>query len=646
MLIKTKVLLNNVAVAGLIFGAGVTAVLMHDTMSDTVEFLSGKARSAARAAANLESAVERQQLEVEHLLSGQDATAAEQVERIGEESRQAANVLEELRLLPSATTDALEAELVAYSTALEELLRSHRLRSQKHQALQTHTDSFNRLSEHLEEVGDAAVETLEKNPDQATSWNGGLSEVWDAADGGMENRIGLLAQYLALSALEADNSAADRLKEIEAALGDQRETAMRMLATKTFDVATPEALGKGPLKVVYEAEFAKHERLMLDYAKHLLGVPSLRREYFAAAERLVQRVHEAEQRCTEMIDAGIATAAVRADSLHRLMIGSMIAALVIALTIGILTVRSLGSRLGALRDRMAQLANGEADLTRRLALSGNDEIALAARSCDGFLERIDRTLGSTMQVVREIDDTTTQLRAMAGKLSDEANTQAASLEEIAATMEEISSTASASARNAGAATDHSRKATGAAEEGAQRTQQLTAAVAEIRESSQAVAKVISVIDDIAFQTNLLALNAAVEAARAGDAGKGFAVVAEEVRNLAQRSATEARNTAQLIQNSTSRSERGSELATQVDQSLHRIAEAYASVEQVLSQIGNAAQEQDLGVRQINEALTAVDNATQRNAATATEVAKAATASAEQAKRMRDLVGEFKVSALS
>jgi methyl-accepting chemotaxis protein len=643
MLIKSKILVNNVVVAALIVGAGATAVQLHGTLSDSLTYLAGDARRSAQATASLLAAIEHQQLEVEHLLSATDPDAATKVEAEGSRADRAEAALRESGILPTEAMSRLQAARDAYGKQLGGLLAQHRTLVEKRQALHEHTDGFNRLSTMLEEIGDGAVEVLEKEPEKAMSWNGGLADVWDAADGGMENRIGLLAQYLALSALELGNRPEARMQEIRAALDEQRETATRMLATKTFDVPAPAEFGQIGLKELYQREFATHERLMLEYAQQILQMPACRASYASAAQQLLTAVAEVDAVGAATIDRQIATATASAERWQTLMMVGMCSALGIACLMGWLLSRSLSQRLHSLRSSMQQLTSGEADLTRRLAIAGDDEIAQAAASCDEFLARIDRTLGQALAAVREIDGSTTQLQGMAGNLSDEASTQAASLEEIAATMEEISATASLSADHATTVGSHSREATSAAAEGANRTKLLTEAVEEIRQSSQAVAKVIGVIDDIAFQTNLLALNAAVEAARAGEAGKGFAVVAEEVRNLAQRSAEQARNTAQLIQAATQRSQRGSELAGQVDQSLNRIGEAYANVDRILAQLATAAQEQDHGVRQINEALTSVDNATQRNAATAADVAKVATASATQVQRMRDLVGAFKVS---
>lgn len=234
----------------------------------------------------------------------------------------------------------------------------------------------------------------------------------------------------------------------------------------------------------------------------------------------------------------------------------MLTSMLVALGLGIVFLRSFGSRLTALRTRMQDIASGEGDLTRRLAMQGDDEIAVTAAECDRFLAKMDATIAQVLAVANEIESNTTGLRQRAHELSEAASAQAAGLEEISATMNEIATVSSEGAQSAEQVGHFSSEATEAARTGVAKTRQLTEAVEQIQASSVEVAKVIQVINDIAFQTNLLALNAAVEAARAGDSGKGFAVVADEVRNLAQRSAQAARDTSALIASSNERSERG------------------------------------------------------------------------------------------
>jgi methyl-accepting chemotaxis protein len=166
---------------------------------------------------------------------------------------------------------------------------------------------------------------------------------------------------------------------------------------------------------------------------------------------------------------------------------------------------------------------------------------------------------------------------------------------------------------------------------------MSASMQELKNSSSEIAKIIKVIDEIAFQTNILSLNAAVEAARAGEAGKGFAVVAEEVRNLAQRSAQAAKDTTVIIESNIDLSDSSVNIAKAVRESVESIGEQAAKVSDLLEEISVATNEQAQGVEQIHKAVSQMEIALQSNAATADESASASSSLQEQATNVKDIV---------
>ena len=182
-----------------------------------------------------------------------------------------------------------------------------------------------------------------------------------------------------------------------------------------------------------------------------------------------------------------------------------------------------------------------------------------------------------------------------------------------------------------------------AEAGVESMNLMSSAIDKIKTSSDATARIVKTIDEIAFQTNLLALNAAVEAARAGDAGKGFAVVAQEVRNLAMRSAEAAKNTEDLIKEAVKNSENGVVINSEVLKNFQEIKEKISRVSQAMAEIAAASEQQDQGISQVNKAVEQLNQLTQRGAANAEESASAAEEMSSQSEEMRSMVASFKLN---
>ncbi len=250
-------------------------------------------------------------------------------------------------------------------------------------------------------------------------------------------------------------------------------------------------------------------------------------------------------------------------------------------------------------------------------------------------------------VAEALDQSATQIAAAAGQvaassqsLAEGASEQAASLEETGSSLEELSSMTKNNAVSAEKANSLAKAARTATERGATDMQAMSAAMDAIKVSSDEIAKINKTIDEIAFQTNILALNAAVEAARAGEAGAGFAVVAEEVRNLAQRSAHAARETAQKIEDSIQKSVRGVTLSTQVASGLGEIVTQIRNVDTLIGEVTNASREQSAGIGQLNTAVAQMDQVTQGNAASAEEGASAAEELHAQSAALKEAVADL------
>jgi methyl-accepting chemotaxis protein-1 (serine sensor receptor) len=209
-------------------------------------------------------------------------------------------------------------------------------------------------------------------------------------------------------------------------------------------------------------------------------------------------------------------------------------------------------------------------------------------------------------------------------------------------MEEMTSTVKQNADNARQANQLVANARTQAQAGGEVVTKAVTAMSQINASSKKIADIIGVIDEIAFQTNLLALNAAVEAARAGEQGRGFAVVATEVRNLAQRSATAAKEIKDLINDSVDKVKNGSELVDASGKALSEIVESVKKVNDIVAEIAAASQEQSSGIEQVNKAVMQMDEMTQQNAALVEEAAAASKSMEEQAQRLRKVMEFFRL----
>ncbi len=283
------------------------------------------------------------------------------------------------------------------------------------------------------------------------------------------------------------------------------------------------------------------------------------------------------------------------------------------------------------------------DLSGRMDADYDGKYANIANSVNGSVERLSGIVNQLLTSTESVRAANHEISTGNNQLSERTEKQSSSLEETASSMEELASNVRNTADNSRQADQLSNLSRESATKGGEVIKRTVSSMAEINESSRKIAEIISVIDDIAFQTNLLALNASVEAARAGEQGRGFAVVATEVRNLAQRSATSAKEIKELIEDSVKKVQAGSDLVNESGTTLDDIIANVKKVSDLISDIAAATEEQSSGIDQINRAISELDEITQQNAALAEETASSAESSLDSVSQMVQVMSFFQAS---
>jgi len=362
-----------------------------------------------------------------------------------------------------------------------------------------------------------------------------------------------------------------------------------------------------------------------------------------------RKVADAMERATAIIDrlrlinakeAADSAQAAAASFRHTWQLALAVLAIALALLVGaaMVLIRAVTRPLEQARKLAGAIEQGR--LNNATVIAGNDEFSDMLRSLDAMDCQLANIVTQVRDVAEQVTSAARDLSQGNDDLSQRTQEQASSLEETAASMEELSSTVKQNAEGASRARDMAMRMRQRADEGRDVAGSETDAMHAVTQVSGQVGEIVVLIDEIAFQTNLLALNAAVEAARAGEQGRGFAVVSAEVRTLAQRSCVAARNIKSLIQDTTGKIAEGARLVKRTGDALNDIAGDVRDVSTIIEVIAAASEEQAAGIGQVNNAVLALDEVTQQNAALVEQASAASRHTLDLSRVLTDQVAYF------
>jgi len=343
-------------------------------------------------------------------------------------------------------------------------------------------------------------------------------------------------------------------------------------------------------------------------------------------------------------DLEVAEAAAAKANMQRNLMASLVLACLAVMAGGLLSwwgYRSVRRPISQLQSALGRLTEG--DLSAELRTDQRDEIGALIRSAEGLRQRLHVIMNQVAQASGEVNVAAAEIAHGTHDLSARTEQQAGALQRAASSMEQMTGTVNQNAQAAEQVNDLAASATQVANQGQEVVNRVVETMKEISGQSRRIYEIIGVIDGIAFQTNILALNAAVEAARAGEQGRGFAVVATEVRSLAQRSASAAREIKTLISTSVEQVDRGSVLVGEAGQTIKRIVSEVERVNLTIGQISQATGEQSTGIVEVSRSVADIDQMTQQNAALVEQSSAAAEMLRTQAEQLALAMRVFKLS---
>ncbi|MFM5024776.1 methyl-accepting chemotaxis protein [Aeromonas caviae] len=559
MKIVTTSNLGLTILLGCTLGMGAIGWYGSQRLADLLSYVLGAAWQTADGA--MEGSIElgNQSLYIQKMLSGIPLDAPE-LQRAKEAASDALRRVEQGGLIDAAAITTLKQHEQTYQQEQAQLLTLYRTFTSTDEALRASSERMSRLSTRLEVIGDEAVESLTRSPDQAIGWNGGLATRWQAADGGMEANIGFLRQLYALEKMQSEGPTPAIQAELAQATRFYQDAVDGMLATGQFDVPGDGEFAGQRLSTQYRALQADNARLIREWTTALSAYQNQLARYEHSADQLRLALVEVEAQGDATVEDQVHQLNAIIDYTRGLILGGLLLSLLSVTCCGFWLVRTIVRPLLQVDKRMQDIAAGEGDLNARINLSRDDEIGSLAGSVDRFIEKLQKMISATMDNnqhinqhvhtsvnrVQAISQSSRQTAAHAQALHHDSE----QMVQVATTISDNCNLAAHNANEVRQLTTQSSQYVSSATAGMQRVVtevgECATAINALKEQAGQIGQIISTISNISEQTNLLALNAAIEAARAGEMGRGFAVVADEVRTLANRTATSSAEITDVI----------------------------------------------------------------------------------------------------
>lgn len=645
MKMSSKISTAFLLLTTLVLICGIAGFYGVTKLSESLEYVTGPAWDSADGAMEGSIGIQAEMLVIEEVFAGiadMNLVDAER-KKHSDSAKDALTRMKAAGLIEDAVVRDVIAAEKNYAAAADKVVEKFKTFSVVDKRLEVNFHDLQILMTQAEVLGDGTVEELLDNPNKSISWNTGLRQKWEAADGAMMSQIGMLKTmyfYRRMLALENFQQSLAGMKEGDGMLQEVYQSVIgnRVFAKnhvsdgkyrgQTFTSAITQAVGK------HKTDFSE----AVEEFKHYFVA---RQAYEQSSVTMLAILDSTEEVGDQTVEAEMDNITAVINFANGIIVFVVIIAVLISLVMGLLIVRSVNIQLGRDPAELMKISESMAN--------GNLDIKIDSNAI-GVYGSIGQTIKKLMEIISgiksgagEVSTASDQVSQGNANLSQRTQEQASSLEEVASSMEEMTGTVNQNSENAQHANQLAMAARDQADLGGQVVGEAVTAMGEINAASKQITDIIGVIDEIAFQTNLLALNAAVEAARAGEQGRGFAVVASEVRNLAGRSATAAKEIKGLIKNSVEKVEKGSTLVSESGGALSEIVDSVKKVSDIVAEIAAASKEQSDGINQVNKALLQMDEMTQQNASLVEEAAAASEAMGAQAQELAALVSFFKLN---